>query len=194
MTLPELPQTPTICAARSQVLVIDVQARLSPAMAAGNTVVSRSALLLKIGETLNVPVIFSEQYRKGLGKTEAELRAAAPSGQVFEKMEFSCARNPAISAAIGSMTKDGRSQVVICGIEAHVCVAQSALDLAAAGNQVFVVADAVASRRDSDKAMALDRFRDCGIGVVSSEMVAFEWLERAGTPDFKAISALLKPL
>jgi len=188
------PQPLCLSRSRSQLLVVDIQTRLSPAMAPDNTVLARAGILLQSAEILKVPVIFSEQYPKGLGTTELKLTALAPSARIFEKIEFSCARNPELAGALAAHIDAGRDQIVICGIEAHVCVAQTALDLASAGRQVFVVADAVASRRTRDRKCALARFRDNGIGVVTSEMVAFEWLEKAGTDAFKAVLALIKPL
>ena len=179
---------------KSQLLVVDIQARLFPAMPSGEPMLARSQVLLAAAEALGVPIVISEQYPKGLGPTEAAILAAAPSAQVFDKLTFSCARNAELAKAITAHRSTGRDQIVICGIEAHVCVAQTALDLAAGGWNVFVVADAVSSRRASDRETALARFRDCGIGVVTSEMVVFEWLEEAGTDEFRTVSKMLKPL
>lgn len=151
-------------------------------------------MLLKAAEILGVPVLISEQYPKGLGPTEPAILAAAPSAVVFEKTEFSCARNEVISRAIDERLAQDRSQILICGMETHVCVAQTALDLAAKGREVFVVADAVTSRRESDTMAALARFRDCGIHIITSEMAVFEWLETARSPEFKAVAELIKPL
>jgi len=186
--------TRTLGRTTSQVVVVDIQARLCPAMADGNTVLTRTGVLLQAAELLDVPVLISEQYPKGLGPTEGEVLASSPSAKIFSKMTFSCARDAAMAEAFSTLRAAGRNQIVICGIEAHVCVAQTALDLASGGAEVFVVADAVSSRRDSDRQAALARFRDYGISIVTSEMVAFEWLEKAGTDDFKAVSALIKPL
>ncbi|MFV2093226.1 MAG: isochorismatase family protein, partial [Hyphomicrobiales bacterium] len=150
--------------------------------------------LLQSATMLEIPVLISEQYPKGLGSTVPDIVSAAPSAQIFAKMTFSCARDPALTEAVKVLRTGNRNQIIICGIEAHVCVAQTALDLVASGAEVFVVADAVASRRPSDMHAALERFRSAGISIVTSEMVVFEWLEKAGTDEFKAVSGLLKPL
>ena len=184
----------TIKRAASQLTCVDIQTRLSGAMQTPERVIGRAEVLLKAAEILAVPVLISEQYPKGLGATEPAILAAAPSAIVLEKTEFSCARNDAISNAIGELVKDFCTQIIICGMETHVCVAQTALDLAAAGHDVFVVSDAVTSRRQSDIDAALARFRHCGVHVVTSEMVIFEWLETARSVEFKAISELIRPL
>lgn len=183
-----------ISRAQSQLLVVDIQGRLHPAMSAGEPMLERAVTLLRCATALAVPVLMSEQYPKGLGPTVPEIVAAAPSAEIFSKMTFSCARDPGLSGAIKTLRADGRDQIVICGIEAHVCVAQTALDLAATGAEIFVVADAIASRRPQDRQAAVARFGLAGITVVTTEMVVFEWLERAGSDEFRSVSALLKPL
>ena len=104
-------------------------------------------------------------------------------------MNFSCAETPSIADAVAA---SGRTQLVLCGIEAHVCVLQTALGFAARGLGVAVAWDATASRRASDRALAADRLRQAGVVLVSTEMVLFEWLGRAGTPEFKDMLALIK--
>jgi nicotinamidase-related amidase len=179
-------------AARAQLLIVDVQDRLLPAMHDGEAMVDRCALLLQAAAELKVPATVSEQYRKGLGATVARLDNLRGDAAVLEKMHFSCARDPALAARIGGLAAAGRRQLVIGGVESHVCVLQSALGFAEMGLTVFVVADAVTSRRPESVALALDRFRAHGIGVVNAEMVVFEWLEVAGTPAFKTLSKLVK--
>lgn len=178
---------------QSCLLVVDVQERLLPAMSAPDTVVQSIKLLLKAAATLEVPVLASEQYPRGLGPTVPELAEHLGQYPPMEKIEFSCAANPDIADRINSL---GRRQLVICGIEAHVCVLQTAIgfaaDQTAPDRQAFVVADAVSSRDPRNQEIALERMRRSGVEVVSSEMVVFEWLGRAGTPAFKELSALLK--
>lgn len=176
-------------ASRAALIVIDVQERLLPAMAGGEVVVTSIVRLLKGAALLDVPVLASEQYRKGLGPMVAPLAALLPDRARIEKIAFSCADEPRFVAPLEAL---GRNQVVLAGIEAHVCVLQTALDLKETGYHVFVVADAVASRVPSSRDAALARLARAGIHVVTTEMVLFEWLGRAGTDQFKQISALVK--
>lgn len=171
--------------ATSCLWVVDVQERLVPAIHEGARVVENTAWLMDIANQLDVPVVVSEQYPKGLGHTVEELARRAPAGSTVEKMHFSCAASPACRERLESL---GRSQVVLTGIEAHVCVLQTALGLVSQGNEVYVVADAVSSRRREDAALALERMGREGVRIVSREMVAFEWLHMAGTDTFRNIS------
>jgi nicotinamidase-related amidase len=173
---------------RSQLLMVDIQERLLPAMSDPGTVVKNGTRLLEAARILAVPVTVSEQYPAGLGRTVPELASLAPANAVHEKVEFSCFANPALRAALSG---DGR-QTVIFGIEAHVCVLQSALEMAADGHDVTIVVDAVGSRAPESKEIALRRLQDAGIRLATTEMILFEWLRRAGTPEFKTISRLIR--
>jgi nicotinamidase-related amidase len=169
--------------------MIHVQERLLPAMHDSERIVDRSLLLLRAAEQLKVPIVASEQYPKGLGRTVAPLAAHIPSDSIVEKVEFSLAAAP---GGVERLRANAREQVVVTGIEAHVCVLQTAVDLNAKGFAVSVVADAVGSRHQANAALALDRLRRLGIEIVSTEMVVFEWLGRAGTADFQVLSKLLR--
>jgi nicotinamidase-related amidase len=177
---------------KASLLLIDMQERLLPAMADPAAVESRSLILLKAARTLDIPVTVSEQYPKGLGHTVARLKAEIGNAPVFEKLAFSCWRDPAIKKHMIGYHEKGRPLVILAGIEAHVCVMQTAADLAAAGFGVFAVADAMASRAPSSHALALERMRENGIAIVNTEMVVFELLGRAGTAEFKSLSALVR--
>jgi nicotinamidase-related amidase len=179
-------------AARSQLLIVDVQDRLVPAMHGGEAMIDRCAIMLQAARQVGVPVTITEQYRKGLGATVQHLETLRGDTPLLEKVHFSAALDPAIAARIGTLVSSGRRQVVIAGIESHVCVMQSALGFKEMGFDVAVVADAVTSRRPESVALALERFRAHGVDVVNTEMTVFEWLKVAGTPAFKAISALIK--
>ena len=170
-------------------LVVDVQERLAPAMAEPDTVVRNVAILMQAAARLGVPILASEQYPQGLGRTVPELRALAPATAFFSKIDFSCATDSGLRARIAEA---GRKQVVICGIEAHVCVLQTALGLQQQDYEAFVVADAVSSRAPLSHETALQRLRDNGVELVTTEMVVFEWLGKAGTPEFKELSRLIK--
>jgi len=178
-----------IQADQSLLLLIDVQARLLPAMVDPGGAVAGCAKLLKAASRLGVPILASEQYPKGLGPTVPELAALVPAGATLPKMTFSCADEPAIDARIAA---SGRRTLVLCGIEAHVCVLQSAIGFRARGYDVAVALDATSSRRAGDRDLAAHRLRQAGVVVAGVEMVLFEWLVRAGTPEFKDVAALIK--
>lgn len=174
---------------RSCLVVIDIQERLLPAMAAPQTILRNAAILARAASRLGVPVLASEQYRRGLGPTVADLAAAIAPDRFVEKQDFSCLADATFAARFRDL---GRGQAIVAGIEAHVCVLQTALQMADAGVQTFIVADATGSRTDASRDAALARARAAGIDVVTTEMVVFEWLQRAGTPEFKELSALIK--
>jgi nicotinamidase-related amidase len=176
-------------AERSTLLLVDVQENLAPVMADPRMVYRNCALLLRAAARLDIPVVASEQYPKGLGHTMGELAALLPEGAAMEKIHFACSAEPAIAEKLAALD---RKQVVIAGIEAHVSVLQSALGLNAQGFEVFVVADACSSRLPANHQAALARLAANGIGVVTTEMAVFEWLHRAGTPAFKDMVALIK--
>jgi nicotinamidase-related amidase len=173
----------------SMLLLVDVQERLLPAMADPESLLPRLELLLRAATRLGVPVLASEQYRKGLGSIVPALLALLPDGAVGEKLAFSCGADEGLRARITAL---GRPQVVIVGIEAHVCVLQTALDLLRIGMAPVVVADGVMSRRPEDRELALARLRQAGVVVASSEMVLFEWLGTAGTPEFRDLIRLIR--
>lgn len=172
---------------RSTLLVIDIQERLCPALHEAEALVDNSAWLIRVARQLNVPVLVSEQYPKGLGPTVAALQPLLEGVTPVEKLRFSTAREAALLAQPGGE----RQQFVVCGAETHVCVLQTVLELLEAGRQVFVVEEAVTSRTPANKQLALARMRQAGAQIVSGEMVAFEWMERAGTETFKEISRTL---
>jgi nicotinamidase-related amidase len=173
----------------SSLLVVDVQQGLAPVMADPRGVYRGCTILLRAARRLGIPVLVSEQYPKGLGHTMGELLAEAPEGAVVEKLHFSCAHEPAIKERLAAID---RPQVVVAGIEAHICVLQTALGLKAAGFEVFVVADACSSRDPANHRAAMERLAANGVHVVTVEMALFEWLHCAGTPEFKELSPLIK--
>jgi len=178
---------------KSQVLIIDVQDKLLSAISGKDRVVDRCVRLVLAARKLGIPITLSEQYPQGLGPTVDSIRDAfANDGFVADKTEFSCMRNELLRDRLHELRRQGRSQVVIGGIEAHVCVTQTAIDLEAQGFEAFVVADAVGSRSKVSRKLALTRLAKSSVDVVDSEMVLFEWMERAGTPEFKELQALIK--
>jgi len=181
------------CSAGTSLLaVIDVQQRLGDAMPGKvlNRVLANVNLLARSAALLEVPVLMTEQYPQGLGATMPAVASALPADTAsFSKTSFSCCGADGFLAALD---RSGRRQVVLVGMEAHVCVLQTALDLVAAGLAVFVVEDAVCSRRLENYQNALDRLRQCGVSVASAESVVFEWMGASTHPHFKAIQALLR--
>lgn len=180
-----------LTAGQSLLVVVDMQDRLVPALAAPESLRNRVVLLLQAAARLEVPVLASEQYPQGLGETVAPVAQLLPAAARVEKMSFSVLREPAFRSALERLPA-ARRQAVVCGAETHVCVLQTAVELQAAGFDTTVVADAVGSRRESDKSHGLTRMRDHGCQVATSEMVVFEWLEQAGTDDFRALAPLLR--
>ena len=177
----------------TQVLVIDMQEKLLPAMDAPEAVLANCVRLVQAAARLSLPITISQQYPKGIGATVAELRRHLPNDcMTLDKMAFSCIRDVALRGRVEQLASDGREHVVVCGIEAHVCVLQTAIEIVEEGLQCFVVADAIASRAPASKDIALTRMQASGVVAVTTEMAIFEWLGVAGTPDFKALMPLVK--
>ncbi|MGY6569413.1 MAG: isochorismatase family protein, partial [Salinarimonas sp.] len=160
---------------------------------AGDAAAGRAGILIRAASALDIPVEVTEQYPRGLGPTIAPVREFLPTTAfIHEKITFSAQRDAAFAARFANLMKTGRDQIVVVGAEAHVCVLQTALDLHEAGFSVFYVADAVGSRAPESRELAIARARQAGCVVVNSEMVVFEWMERAGTDTFRALSQLIK--
>lgn len=174
----------------SQLLVVDIQEKLAPAIFDGQAAVANTLRLLGAAERLGVPAFVSEQYVRGLGRSLPEIRQAAGTARFFEKTHFSCAAESGIVDLL--CTHPGRRQLIVTGMEAHVCVLQTAFGMQAAGFDVFVVADAASSRTPESRAAAFERLRAGGIAIVTTEMVLFEWLHQAGTDEFRALLPLIK--
>lgn len=175
-----------------QLLVIDIQAKLGAAMPAKvlNRVVQHTALLLKSANVLGIPVLATEQYPKGLGPLQPNVSDHLPeSARRFAKTCFSCAQAEGFLEAVRAQN---RRQLVLAGMEAHVCILQTAIDLQDQGFQVFVVEDAVCSRKLENYQNALARIQQCGMVAASAESVIFEWLRDAKHEHFKTIAALLR--
>ena len=174
---------------QTQALCVDIQERLLPHIHGHDELVRRSATLIRGLRILDVPIIVTEQYTKGLGTTVPEIASALGTHQPIEKMSFSCCGNPDVEAALlGSR----RHQIIVFGIEAHVCVQQTVLDLLAHGQKVVVIDDCVSSRSANDARVAIERMRQAGAVVSTMESVLFELLRVSGTQEFKSISALVK--
>jgi isochorismate hydrolase len=175
--------------AKALLMVVDIQDRLVPHMDGAGPMLEACGRLIAAARRLQVPVLACEQYPQGLGPTDARLRGRLDEDAILAKTRFSALGEPLIAERV--RTADP-AQVVVCGLEAHVCVLQTALALKAEGRAAFVAADAVASRRASDKALALQRLAAAGVWIVSLEMVLFEWAGDARGPRFQAIRDLVR--
>lgn len=175
---------------RSVLLVIDAQTRLLDAMHEAQDTSHGIALLCQAANLLAVPVIATEQYPKGLGHTDTAVEQALPAGiGKIEKTCFSCCGS---ADFVSALHHSGREQAVLTGVETHVCVLQTALELQQAGKQVFVIEDAVSSRQPQHKHNALQRLRQAGVIVSNRESLLFEWLRDARHAQFKAVTALIR--
>lgn len=177
---------------RAALLVIDVQERLCTAMdpEALAEMRRKTAILIRGAAVLGLPVVVTEQYPKGLGPTVADLAEALPPDALrFHKSVFSCVGAPDIMAALEA---EGKSQWILAGMEAHVCVFQTARDLVERGWEVFAAEDAILSRRPQDKDTAMRLIQRTGAAITCVEAALFDLLGKAGSAEFKAISAMVK--
>jgi len=178
-----------ISRAQAGLVVVDIQERLLPSIHERERVLQNAIRLAKGARALNLPIFVTEQYPKGIGRTVAGLAGAVPEFAPLEKTAFSCCGAKNFNSALASRNV---RDVVLCGIEAHVCVCQTALDLLDQGLGVFVAADAISSRTPENRQHGIERMRDAGATIVSAEMILFELLEDAGTDQFKKILELIK--
>ncbi len=169
----------------SMLVVIDFQARLMPAIDGAADVIANAHRLVAAAALLEVPVVFTEQNPRGLGPTIAEL-APDPS-RVIQKMTFDACRTPEFL-----LRAPADRALILAGCEAHVCVLQTALGLADRGQRVFVVRDAIGSRRAESKETAVARMARHGVEIVTAEMIVFEWLGTAEHPRFREAAALIR--
>lgn len=170
-------------------VMVDVQERLFPAMDLNMDLLKKSKMLIEGLSELDVPLLVTQQYTKGLGNTIPELSTIITGFSPIEKIAFSCCDE---NAFVEALEEEEPAYVILFGIESHVCVLQTAIDLKSMGYEPVIVADAIASRKATDMAIAMERFRHEGIMVTTVESLLFELLRMAGSPQFKAISKLVK--
>ena len=182
--------------ARAALLVVDIQERLAPAMPESvlAQLVRNTTILIEAAKRLALPIVASQQYPKGLGATIVPIEAALATANAsrlhrFDKLEFSASSAPAFTALAPALDRD---QWIVCGMEAHVCVYQTARGLTGRGYQAHVVADAVSSRTSANWRIGLGLAEKAGAVITSTEVCVFDLLERAGSDDFKAMSKLIK--
>lgn len=169
-------------------LVIDIQERLVPAMKYGEQIIQNTNILISLANKLRVPIIVTEQYPKGLGKTISDVSKNLEDPLTFDKVTFSGCTNDVTLALKGL----GRKKIIITGMETHVCVFQTVRDLLTLGYQVFVVGDAVCSRTKENYLNGLSLMSSMGAVVTNTETVFFDLMKQAGTPLFKELSILIK--
>jgi nicotinamidase-related amidase len=182
-----MPHATKMSAADTGLLVIDVQEKLMAKIPAAEAVVMNITFLIESARLLHMPVAATEQYPKGLGPTVSELARRLPERP--DKVAFS---GCAVPAVVEGFRRAARPKILLAGIETHVCVLQTALDLLALDFRVYIAADAVASRYTLDHDLALRRMEHAGAIVTTSETAAFEWVGSAGAPQFKEISRLVR--
>ncbi len=170
-------------------LVIDLQERILPVINNYELIIQNTVKLIKGFKILSLPIYFTEQYPKGLGSTSKMILDELQGYNAYQKMTFSCS---GAENLFEEFSRNNLTQIVVCGIESHVCVQQTVMDLLANNFQVNLVADAVSSRKIIDYNIAIDRMRKLGAEVTTTESVLFELLEVCGTPEFKEISKIVK--
>jgi len=173
--------------AESRLLIVDMQEKILPVINAHEDVTANCFKLVEAAKILGVPATATEQYPKGLGATVTEIAEHLPDRP--EKIEFSCLN--CLNWSSNAAEPEGRHKVVVAGIESHVCVLQTVLDLLSQGFRVYIAVDAIGSRKPLDREIALQRMAASGAVITTTESVLFEWCERAGTPEFKQISRLV---
>jgi nicotinamidase-related amidase len=186
---PKVGAMPMIDPGRVCLVAVDLQARLAPAIRGLDALLDRAGLVLRAAARLDVPVLITEQYPKGLGGTLPEVLALAPGAPRIEKLAFSAWSEAELPARVAAL---GRDQILMLGTEAHVCLMQTGLDMLAAAQELFVVADAVGARDPANVELALRRLERAGATLVSAEMAVFELLRRADTKAFRDLLPLIK--
>ena len=169
--------------------IIDIQERLAAAMQHKERVTTNTAHLIELAKMLSIPIIVTEQYPKGLGNTITEIKTILPPLNIHEKIAFSCCGE---ASFMQTASATGRKTAILAGMETHVCVLQTCLDLLKAGYNVHVVKDAICSRSDQNWETGIELMRDAGAVITCTETVLFQLLKVAGTEEFKAISKRIK--
>ena len=170
--------------------VVDIQEKLLPVIHEKERVLRNSQLLIRLAKILDLPIALSLQYPKGLGTAVPEIVSLVDGVQPIEKLEFGCFGNEGYCTAIERLL--GRNTLLVCGIEAHICVTQTVLGALNQGMIVHVAADAGGSRAELNWTIGLDRMRDAGAVISSTEMMIYELLRKSGTPEFKEMLKYLR--
>lgn len=173
----------------SILLIIDVQEKLSKVMKVKDDVVKNCLHLIELAKTYNIPILVTEQYPKGLGQTLEEIRDALPSYNPIEKLSFNCCEEPLFLERIKDVNK---KNVIIVGMETHICILQTCIGLLKMGLNIHIVKDAVCSRFKENWKTGIELMRDAGAVITCTETILFQVLKIAGTEEFRAISRRIK--
>lgn len=183
--MPEL-LTPDHCA----LIVIDIQEKLLPPIFEKERLVRNSQLLVRLARILSIPIVVTTQYSKGLGAVVPEITSLLPELKPLDKLEFGCFGNSEFCSNIATLK--ARNTLLLCGMEAHICVLQTAMGALNQGSSVHIAADAVSSRSELNWKLGLERMRDAGVVISSTEMMIYELLRKSGSPEFKEMLKYLK--
>ncbi len=170
-------------------VLIDVQEKLARVINGKDKVIANCKVLVQTAKVLGMDILWAQQYPKALGQTVGAIREVLDNDKPFDKFTFSCCGDEEFAEAAD---KCGKDQFILCGIEAHVCVYQTAMGLLEKGKEVYVAADAAGSRTEDNKQIAIERMKMENIKPVSTEMVIFELLKTSKHPNFRELSALIK--
>lgn len=169
-------------------VIVDVQERLFPHIAGKEKVAENIRRLIKFAHIVKMPIVFTEQYPSGLGRTIKEIKDLIPNIQPMEKVEFNCFRSPQFNNALQRLEA---KTIILTGIETHICISQTAVD-GSSRYRMCVVSDAVSSRSIDDKLTGLERMKQAGVTILSTEMFIYEILEKAGTKEFRETLELVR--
>lgn len=169
-------------------LVIDIQEKLANVMDYKKKIVSNTKVLIEAGKLMDIPIIFTEQYPKGIGYTLEELKENLDNPEIYEKNSFNAYLDDIKKAVDGKK----RKKIIIGGMETHICIMQTTRELIAAGYEVFIARDAVCSRTKENFINGLDQMRDMGATITNTEAIIFDLLKISGTPEFKTLSKMIK--
>ena len=170
-------------------VIIDIQERLAAVMKMKDAVVNNCLHLIELAKMLDIPIVLTEQYPKGIGQTEEPIRKALPEYRPIEKLTFSCCEEPSFPDAIRKLNK---KTLIVTGMETHICILQTSIGLLREGFNVHLVKDAVCSRTKENWKIACEFMRDAGAVITCTETVLFQLLQIAGTEEFKTISKRIK--
>jgi nicotinamidase-related amidase len=189
MSLCSLKELNMLSIERSILIIIDAQGRLARVVAESEAAVERICILVKGAQLLDVPALLTAQAPEKIGHTIPEIASLLPEHADMPRISFSIWRDQAVRLAVQALD---RKQLLLCGFEAHICLYQSAMDLLAEGFEVYLVADAVSSRRQSDKSTALAELSACGVHLTTVEIALFALMQNAQHPAFKSVSTFIK--
>jgi nicotinamidase-related amidase len=172
-------------------LVVDIQENLMKVIHGREEVAKKSALLIRAAKTLNIPIVATTQYAARIGELVPEVKAELPGLAPYDKLEFNCFANPEANRAVKSLPPEVNT-LIVCGVEAHICIYQTVLGGLISGYRMWVPADAVSSRDPENCRTGLMRMRDMGAAIANTELIIYDLLHKAGTPAFKELLPFMK--